>query len=253
MGPFDRYERYSRQMLLPQIGREGQEKLAAARIGVVGCGALGSMISIHLVRAGVGLVRVVDGDHAELHNLHRQLLYNEEDVARRVPKAEAAAAHLRRVNSEVSVEAVVARIDGDGLPAFADDLHLIVDGTDNFETRFFINDYAVARGMPWVYGGVIGTSGMSLTVVPGEGPCLRCLVHEIPTREQSPTADVAGVLNTVVAVIGSIQATEAIKLVVDPSACSRSLLVLDVWDLTFDRLNVPPDPECPSCGGGRTA
>ncbi|MBN1632077.1 MAG: HesA/MoeB/ThiF family protein [Thermoleophilia bacterium] len=246
----DRFERYSRQILLPQLGRHGQEKLAAARVGLVGCGALGSMIAIHLVRAGVGYLRVVDSDHAELHNLHRQLLYTEEDVKRRTPKAEAAAAHLREVNSEVAVEPVVARIDAESLPGFADDLDLVVDGTDNFAARFAINDYAVRRGMPWVYGGVIGTSGMSMTIRPGEGPCLRCLVHEVPPAGQSPTADVAGVLNTVVAIVGSVEATEAIKLIVDPAACNRALLVLDVWDLVFDKLEVPRDPGCLCCGAG---
>ena len=243
-------ERYSRQMKLPQLGRQGQERLSDARIGLVGCGALGSIIATHLVRAGVGLLRMVDSDHAELHNLHRQLLYNEDDVAHQVPKAEAAAAHLRRVNSDIVVEPVVARIDAGSLPGFADDLDLLVDGTDNFPTRFILNDYAVRRRMPWVYGGVIGTSGMSMTIVPGEGPCLRCLVRELPTREQSPTADVAGVLNTVVAVVGSIEATEAIKLVVEPAARSRALVVLDIWELSFDKLEVPRDPGCPCCGDG---
>jgi adenylyltransferase/sulfurtransferase len=251
MGTAKRLDRYSRQTLLPQIGLQGQEKLAAARIGLVGCGALGSIIAMHLVRAGIGYLRIVDGDHAELHNLHRQMLYTEDDVARRVPKAEAATAHLREVNSGVLVEPLVARIDTDSLPGFADDLDLVVDGTDNFPTRFAVNDYAVRRGMPWVYGGVIATSGMSMTIVPGEGPCLRCLVRELPAPEQSPTADVAGVLNTVVAVIGSVEATEAIKLVVDPGARSRKLLVLDVWDLSFDKLEVPRDRGCPCCGDGR--
>jgi molybdopterin/thiamine biosynthesis adenylyltransferase len=240
--------RYIRQMVVPQIGRQGQEKLAAARIGLIGCGALGSVIAHHLVRAGVGYLRMVDRDYPELHNLHRQILYTEEDVARRVPKAEAAAEHLRAVNSQVVVEPLVATVDRDTLPGFAAGLDLLVDGTDNFPTRFLINDYAVARGVPWVYGGVIGSSGMSMTIVRGDGPCLRCLIPGLPTREQSPTADVAGVLNTVVAVIASVEATEAIKLVVDPSARSRHLLMLDIWDLAFDKLEVPRDPDCVCCG-----
>lgn len=253
MRALDGLERYSRQIKLPQLGQDGQEKLATARIGLVGCGALGSMIATHLVRAGIGFLRMVDSDHAELHNLHRQLLYNEDDVAHRVPKAEAAAAHLRRVNSAVTVEPVVARVDPGNLPEFADGLDLLLDGTDNFSTRFAMNEYAVRRGMPWVYGGVIGTSGMSMTIMPGEGPCLRCLVRDLPSPAQSPTADVAGVLNTVVAVIGSIEATEAIKLVVDPQARNRTLLVVDVWDLSFDRLTVSRDPGCPCCGDGQAS
>jgi adenylyltransferase/sulfurtransferase len=152
----------------------------------------------------------------------------------------------------VVVEPLYASLDRDSLPGFAAGLDLIVDGTDNFPTRFLINDYAVARGMPWVYGGVIGTSGMSLTIVPGEGPCLRCLVRDLPTKEQSPTADVAGVLNTVVAVIASVEATEVIKLLVHPAARNRRLLVVDIWDLVLERLEVPRDPACVCCGTGRT-
>lgn len=243
-------ERYNRQMLLPQVGERGQEELAAARVGLVGCGALGSVIATHLVRAGVGFLRMVDGDHAELHNLHRQLLYTEADVARKVPKAEAAATHLREVNSQVIVEPVVTVIDAGNLPGFADDLDLLVDGTDNFPTRFLINDYAVRRRIPWVYGGVVGTSGMSMTIVPGAGPCLRCLVRDLPDPGRTPTADEAGVLGTVVAVVASIEATEALKLIIDPAARNRSLLALDVWDLTFERLEVRRDPDCPCCGGG---
>ena len=250
MAEQDRSERYSRQMLLPQIGREGQEKLAAARIGLVGCGALGSVVAMHMVRAGVGFLRIIDNDHAELHNLHRQMLYTEDDVKHTVPKAEAAARYLRGVNSDVTIEPVVERLGAENLPAFAADLDLLVDGTDNFPTRFLINEYAVRHELPWVYGGVIGTSGMSLTVVPGDGPCLRCLVRELPTPEQSPTANVAGVMNTVVAVIASVEATEALKLVVDPATRSRDLLVVDVWDMTFDKLHVPRDPDCAYCGRG---
>ena len=202
------------------------------------------------MRGGVGFLRIIDGDYPELHNLQRQVLFTEEDVAGRVPKAEAAAAYLRTVNSQVVVEPIVGALDRDTLPGFAADLDLLVDGTDNFPTRFILNDYAVDRGMPWVYGGVVGTTGMSMTIVPGEGPCLRCLIPDLPRREQSPTADVVGVLGSIPAIIGSVQATEAIKLVVDPAARNRHLLSLDVWDLTFERLEVPRDPGCVCCGAG---
>jgi adenylyltransferase/sulfurtransferase len=248
MDPADPLYRYSRQVLLPQIGREGQERLAAARVGLVGCGALGSVIASHLVRAGFGYLRIADRDYPEMHNLHRQMLYTEDDVRRRVPKAEAAAAFLRGVNSQVVIEPHVATVDADTLSAFASGLDLLMDGTDNFPTRFLMNRHMVGQGRPWVYGGVIGSSGMSMTIVPGDGPCLRCLIHELPGKEQSPTADVAGVLSTIVAVIGSVEATEAVKLVIDPPARSRRLLVVDMWDLTFEKLDVPRDPACPDCG-----
>lgn len=244
----DRFARYSRQMLMDQIGREGQQKLSEARVGLVGCGALGSVISNHLVRAGVGFLRIADKDHPEMHNLQRQLLFTEEDVARRTPKAEAAALHLRSFNSQVEIEPLVMHIDEDSLPAFAEGLDVLMDGTDNFPTRFLINDYSIASGVPWVYGGVIGASGMTMTIVPGRGPCLRCLVPDLPTGEQAPTADMVGVLNTVVAVIGSLEANEAIKLVVDPAASNRGIVIVDVWDLVFERLELPADPACPCCG-----
>jgi molybdopterin/thiamine biosynthesis adenylyltransferase len=242
--------RYSRQILVSRIGREGQEKLAAARVGLVGCGALGSNIANNLVRAGIGHLRIADRDYPELHNLHRQVLFTEGDVARRVPKADAAAAHLRAINSDVAVEPLMTTITAETLPDFAAGLDLLVDGTDNFPTRFALNDYAVRQGVSWVYGGVIGSSGMTMTIVPGDGPCLRCLIRELPGREQSPTADVAGVLNTVVAVIASVEATEVVKLLIDPGSRNRHLLVVDLWDVTFDKLEVPRDPDCVCCGSG---
>jgi molybdopterin/thiamine biosynthesis adenylyltransferase len=212
----DRLSRYARQVSLPVLGRTGQERLSSARVGLVGCGGLGAMVANHLVRAGVGCLRVVDSDLVELNNLHRQILYTEDDVRRRVPKAEAATAHLRAINSHVSVEPWVTRLDESSLPGFADGLDLLIDGSDNFPTRFFINDYSVCKRVPWIYGGVLGASGMSMTIVPGEGPCLACLLREMPPLEGAPTAETAGVLNTVVAVIASVEATEAIKLIVAP-------------------------------------
>ncbi len=235
--------------MVPQVGKAGQEKLVVARVGLVGCGALGSVIANHLVRAGIGFLRIADRDYPELHNLQRQILFTEADVAAGIPKAEAAAAHLRGINSDVVVEPQVVTIDEDNLPGFSAGLDVLVDGTDNFATRFLINDYAVMRGLPWVYGGVISTSGMTMTVVPGEGPCLRCLIPELPSPDQTPTADVAGVLSTTVAVIASIEATEVIKLIVQPEARNRGLLIVDLWDLVFERLEVPRDEHCLCCGG----
>ncbi len=245
----DRLFRYSRQMLVPYIGRAGQERLGRASVGLIGCGALGSAIANNLVRAGVGRLRIADKDYPEIHNLHRQVLFTEQDVVRRVPKAEAAAAHLREVNGDVVIEPLVGTIDTDTIVPFAEGVDILVDGTDNFPTRFLINDHAISHKIPWVYGGVIGSGGMSMTIFPGDGPCLRCLVRELPSREHSPTADVAGVLNTIVALIASVEANEVVKLVVDPGARSRHLLVADIWDLAFERLLVPRDPACPCCGG----
>ena len=225
--------RYSRQLLFAPIGLQGQRRLVAARVGLVGCGALGSVIAGHLVRAGVGFLRLADRDYLELNNLQRQMLYTEADVERRLPKAVAAAEHLRAINSEVVVEPLVG------------------DGTDNFAARFLINDLAVARGIPWVYGGVIGASGMTMTVVPGDGPCLRCVFPEMPPPGSAPTCDTAGVLNTAVAVVGSLEANEVYKLVADPEARNRDLLTVDLWDLRFEAVHIARDPECPACGQRR--
>ncbi|GAB4247396.1 MAG: molybdopterin-synthase adenylyltransferase MoeB [Thermoleophilia bacterium] len=242
--------RYSRQTLFAPIGEEGQRRLARARVGLVGCGALGSVIAGHLVRAGVGYLRIADRDYLELNNLQRQMLFTEADVARRLPKAVAAAEHLRAINSEVEVEPLVVDLNPFSVVDFADGLDLLVDGTDNFMARFLINDLAVSRSMPWVYGGVIGAAGMTLTVVPGQGPCLRCVFPDVPPPGSAPTCDTVGVLNTVVAVVGSLQANEVYKLLVDPEARNRDLLTVDLWDLRFETVQVARDPDCPACGRG---
>ncbi len=240
--------RYHRQILFPPVGEEGQAKLGRARVGLVGCGALGSVIASELVRAGVAYLRVVDRDFLELNNLQRQMLYTEDDVARRLPKAEAAAAHLRAANSQVVVEPMVADLNPHSILAFGEGLDLLVDATDNFATRFLVNDFSVSRGIPWVYGGVIGASGMTMTIVPGEGPCLRCVFPRPPAPGAAPTCDTAGILGPVVGVVGSLQAVEAVKLLVDPEARNRDLLALDLWDLSFQSIPVVRDERCPACG-----
>ena len=246
-GDDPRLSRYHRQMLFAPFGAEGQDKLAAARVGLVGCGALGSVIASHLVRAGVGHLRLVDRDFLEMNNLQRQMLYTEADVRERIPKAEAAARHLREFNSEVTVEPVVADVNPFSILDFAEGLDLLVDGTDNFTTRFLVNDYCVSRGIPWVYGGVIMASGMTMTFVPGDGHCLRCVFPEVPTPGSSPTCDTVGVLNTAVAVIGSLEANEVFKLILDPESRNRGLLTVDLWNLAFETVEVSRDPECPAC------
>jgi len=253
MAPGDdpRLSRYHRQMLFAPFGVDGQRTLADARVGLVGCGALGSVIASHLVRAGVGHLRLVDRDFLELNNLQRQMLYTEADVREKIPKAEAAARHLREFNSEVIVEPVVADINPFSIVRFAEGLDLLVDGTDNFTTRFLVNDYCVSRGIPWVYGGVIMASGMTMTFVPGQGPCLRCIFPEVPPPGSSPTCDTVGVLNTAVAVIASLEANEVFKLILDPEARNTGLLTVDLWSLDFQAVELSRDPECPACVQGR--
>src|SRR5680860_487404 len=240
--------RYSRQRLFTPVGDRGQARLSEARVGLVGCGALGSTIADHLVRAGVGYLRLVDRDFLELNNLQRQTLYTEEDVAARLPKAVAAAERLGAVNSEVEVEAQVQDIDSHSIRAFGEGLECLVDGTDNFAVRYLLNDYAVSKSIPWVYAGVIGASGMTLTVVPGDGPCLRCVFPQSPTPGSTPTCDTAGIVGPAPGVLGGIEALEVMKLIVDPEARNRGLLTIDLWESTFEMLDVQRNPDCPACG-----
>ncbi len=244
-------DRYIRQMRYAPLGRAGQERLAASRVLVCGCGALGSVLANTLVRAGVGWVRIVDRDFVETSNLQRQMLFDEDDVAAQLPKAVAAAEKLRRINSEVRVEAVVADVNFTNLGELAEGVDAIVDGTDNFETRFLVNDFAVARGVPWVYGGCVGAEGQTMTILPDETPCLRCLLPECPPPGTMPTCDTAGILGPAVGVIASIQAVEAIKILSgNRAAVSRQLTVVELWDSCIRQVNIASlrdQVDCPVC------
>jgi adenylyltransferase/sulfurtransferase len=225
------FERYVRQMRYPPIGLAGQERLLAARALVCGCGALGSVIANTLARAGVGHLRIVDRDFLELNNLQRQVLYDEHDVAAGIPKAIAAAAKLRQINSQIDVEPIVANVDHQNILSLLSDVDVLVDGTDNFETRFLLNDAAIHQGIPWVFGGCIGAEGQTLTVIPGETPCLRCVLPEAPLPGSTPTCDTAGILGPIVNVIASLQACEAIKILSgNRSAINRTLCIFELWD-----------------------
>ncbi len=249
--PADSIERYSRQVRFPALGETGQRKLMASRVTICGCGALGTVLANHLVRAGVGHVRIVDRDFIETHNLQRQILFDEDDVAANLPKAEAAARKLRKINSAVEIEAVVTDIDHTNILDLVADADLILDGTDNFETRYLINDAAVKLGKPWVFGGVIGSEGQSMTIRPGVTPCLRCLIQDNPPPGLTPTCETAGVLGPAVAVIASFEAVEAIKLLSGAEgALNTELFVIDIWDWTFRRLKVQGllgKVDCPCC------
>ncbi|MFN8536275.1 MAG: ThiF family adenylyltransferase [Thermomicrobiales bacterium] len=243
--------RYARQMIYPAIGETGQRALAEARVLLVGCGALGTHLADTLVRAGVGHLRLVDRDFVELHNLQRQILFDEDDQARGVPKATAAAEKLRRINSTVTIEPIVDDANAGNIAALIDGVHLILDGTDNFETRYLLNDAAQRAGLPWVYGGVLASYGMTMTILPGETACLRCLFPDPPPPGGAPTCETAGVLGPAVAMIAAFQASEALKLLVGArDVVNRDLLALDVWRLTVDRLPATRQTDCPTCGDG---
>ena len=247
-------DRYVRQMRYPPFGEEGQENLATSRVLICGCGALGSVLADTLVRAGVGRVRIVDRDFLETSNLQRQVLFDEDDVARQLPKAVAAAEKLRRINSEVEIEPIVADVDHTNLAELADGADMIVDGTDNFQTRFLLNDYSVKHGVPWVYGGCLGAEGQTMTILPGETACLRCLMQDCPPPGTTPTCDTAGILAPIVSVIASIEAMEAIKILSgNRDATSRQLAVLDLWGNQLrhiDLATLREQVDCPTCDRG---
>lgn len=229
--PSSDLDRYARQMRYAPLGEEGQKRLAAARALVIGCGALGSVIANTLARSGVGYLRIVDRDFLETNNLQRQVLYDEQDVADGLPKAIAASVKLRRINSQITIEALVTDVSYTNVMELTNDIDVIVDGTDNFETRMLLNDVALKRRIPWVYGGCLGAEGQTMTIVPGETACLRCLMQDTPPPGTTPTCDTAGILAPIVNIIASLQANEAIKLLSgNRQAISPYLTVIDVWD-----------------------
>jgi molybdopterin/thiamine biosynthesis adenylyltransferase len=246
-------DRYSRQARFWGIGAEGQARLAAGRVLVVGCGALGSAAIDLLARSGVGHLLVVDRDFVELSNLQRQLLYDEADAAAGTPKAVAAAQAVGRINAGVEVEAVVADVTPDNVEALVARSDVVVDGTDNLETRYLLNDACVKAGIPWVYGGAVGSTGMSMTILPGETACFRCLFPTPPPAGSMETCETAGVLASSVLTVAAMQWTEAVKLLVgDREHLNRGLTAFDVW--TNDHLQaegVPRRPDCPCCGERR--
>ena len=242
-------DRYSRQTIFPGIGPEGQRRLGAGFAVVVGCGALGTVISSALVRAGVGRVRVIDRDFIEYHNLQRQMLFTEQDIADNLPKATAAERHLREANSAVEVEGIVADFSRGNAEKLVEGADVIVDGLDNFETRFLINDLSLKTGIPWVYGGAIGSSGMTATFLPGEPPCFRCMMAA-PPLGGSLTCDTAGVVNSAPWTIGSLQASEALKILLGLPP-SRELLFMDLWERSFQAIPLAgfAVDGCPACAG----
>lgn len=244
-------ERYSRQMRFYGIGEAGQRKLLDSRVTLCGCGALGTVLANNLVRAGVGFVRIIDRDFIEFSNLQRQVLFDEKDIADNLPKAEAAARKLRQINSSVTVEPVVTDIDRTNVVELCKDADVILDGTDNFEVRYLVNDVAVKLGKPWVYGGSIGSHGQTMTIIPGQTPCLRCVFEAAPAPGEAGTCETAGVLGPVVTIIASLQATECFKILTgNLDQVNRELIYIDVWENITRRIKIAPllgKVDCPTC------
>lgn len=256
--------RYHRQMLLPGIGEEGQRRLLNSHAAVVGCGALGTVAAEILVRAGVGQVTLIDRDIVEWTNLQRQTLFEEADAREATPKAAAAAARLARVNSGVRIESHIADFNSgnaERLLKVGEDHGLpgrpwpgvLVDGTDNFETRYLLNDVAIKHGVPYVYGGAVGTRGMQMTVLPGRSACMRCVFPDVPQSGSAPTCDTAGVLASATGIIANVQAAEAIKILLGRlDLIAPTLLEFDLWTNHRRRIDLSTarDPACPCCGRG---
>jgi adenylyltransferase/sulfurtransferase len=245
--------RYSRQIRFSPLGEPGQRRLRASNVAIVGCGALGSVQAEMMARAGVGMLRLIDRDFVEWSNLQRQFLFDENDAAEAMPKAAAAARRLARLNSEVALEPVVADLTASNAAELFEGIHLILDGADNFETRYLINDFAVRAGIPWIYGAAVGSYGLKVAIVPGRTACLRCMYPEYP-RTPQPTCETEGVLAPVTATIAALQVADALKILActpdspDSQITTARITTVDVWSGEIRQINAPArDPECPCC------
>ena len=242
-------DRYSRQILFHGIGGEGQRRLGNSCAVIIGCGALGTVIATSLVRAGVGKVRIIDRDFIEYHNLQRQALFDEDDIRNQLPKAIAAERHLKKVNSSIEIEGIVADVNYTNIEGFVHDADIILDGLDNLETRFLINDVSLKHKIPWVYGGAISASGMTMNIIPGQTPCLRCFHPEVPSEARIHTCETAGVIAPTPFIIGSLQVAEALKILVGAEEINRHLIVIDVWRGKFSRFEIGRRADCITCQG----
>ena len=242
-------DRYSRQELFSGIGAEGQRKLAHGRVAIVGCGATGSAIASLLARAGVGTLRIVDRDYVEPSNLQRQTLFDEADAAESLPKAIAAARKIAAFNSQIVVEPFAADVTPSNIEELLSGFELVLDGTDNFETRYLINDFAVKISLPWIYTAAVGSYGVSLNVLPGKTACLACIFPDAP-RGAIETCETAGILNSAVNLAASIASTEALKLLVGShDRVRKTLLSFDVWSNERAEIDASlPRPGCRACG-----
>jgi molybdopterin-synthase adenylyltransferase len=244
-------ERYSRQILFRGIGEAGQQKLAQARIAIVGCGATGSALAGLLARAGVGRLRIIDRDYVEPSNLQRQSLFDEADAAESLPKAIAASRKISAINSHILVEANVEDLVPINIETLLDGMDIILDGTDNFETRYLINDFAVERSRPWIYSAAVGSYAVTLNVIPGKTACLACIFPDSP-RGMVETCETSGILNSAAHLVASIAATEALKMTVsspDTSSLRRTLFSFDLWTNQHAEISASkPRPGCRTCG-----
>jgi adenylyltransferase/sulfurtransferase len=243
-------ERYSRQVVFHGMGEARQRKLMAAKVAVIGCGGLGSALISLLTRAGFGELVIVDRDKVELSNLQRQILYTEADVAASIPKAVAAEQAIRQINSSIKVQSYVTEVTGKNIESIIEGCDVVLDGTDNLMTRYIINDACVKMLIPWVYGGVVASSGMSMTILPHDTACLRCVFPTNETPSSTGPCATEGVLGSIITMVASIQVAEAMKILIGESArLNRGMIFLDVWTNEYQAVqNMARNPECPCCG-----
>jgi molybdopterin-synthase adenylyltransferase len=249
MGEQSVFARYIRQIQIEEFGEEGQVKLRDSKVVLVGCGGLGTVISNYLVRAGVGEIVIIDPDIVELDNLQRQVLFDEEDVRSNLPKAEAAARKLRKVNSQVSIKPLVEKLYPGNIESVFSKADIVFDGTDDMKTRFIMNDASIKYSIPWIYGGVVATYGTSFTILPSVTPCLRCFMEELPTPGNIPKCSEVGVLGSAVSIIASIEVTEGLKVLTgQKDALIGKLVNVDVWSGSWELFEIERRENCPACG-----
>lgn len=246
-------ERYSRQILFRGIGEKGQQRLLESQVLIIGCGALGSAQAEALARAGIGRLRIVDRDFVESSNLQRQTMFTERDAAERIPKAIAAASHIRKINSEVQTEPEITDVNHSNIQRLIEGCDVVLDGTDNFATRYLINDACVKHEVNWIYGAAVGSYGVTMTVRPHQTSCLQCVFEEAPPVASAPTCETAGVIMPIINVVAAVQVSETLKLLTGQNEqLHQSLMQFDVWRNEWRKINPgPPSPQCPTCALGR--
>ena len=240
--------RYSRQIAFEKIGEKGQSLFFSSSVCVIGVGALGGVSSNELARAGIGKLRIIDRDYVELSNLQRQSVYTEDDVKENLTKVEAAARFLRKANSEIEIDPIFADVNPNNIEQFIEGMDVVIDASDNFALRFLLNEACDKKGIPWVYGGVLAALGASMTIIPGITPCFRCFSPELIQEGAYHTTATKGVISPITAVIASIQVAEAMKILVDFDNISNKYVQVDLWNTSFDSLEIKKNPDCPICG-----
>ncbi len=246
-------ERYSRQILFAGIGKKGQQRLAKSRAVIIGCGALGSAQAEALARAGVGTLRIVDRDFVEFSNLQRQTMFTESDATERLPKAIACANHIGEINGDIKIEPEIADANHSNIEALIAEADVVMDGTDNFATRYLINDACIKHEVNWIYGAAVGSYGVTMTIRPQQTPCLRCIFPEAPPAASAPTCDTAGVIMPIISIVAAVQVSEALKLLTgDIESLHKSLMQFDVWRNEWRKIGLgSKQTDCPTCGLGQ--